>query len=98
MECLQACRLGEVGVVGVWLKAFAGVRGIFGREIGGEIVEPSIMGVSNGSDGLKQALSSFWRGRSTFHKAEAKYSLEESLSVPLMLTWETTYYLAQKIA
>jgi hypothetical protein len=54
VECLQACGVGEVGIVGVGFECNVGVCGVLGREVRCELVEAAVVRVAEEGDAFEE--------------------------------------------
>lgn len=54
VEGLQACRVGEVGVVRVGLEGEVGVRRVVRGQVGGEVVEAAVVRFADEGDALEE--------------------------------------------
>lgn len=60
VERLQACRVGEVGVVRVGLEGDVGVRRVLRGQVGGEVVEAAVVRFADEGDALEEGFC--WGG------------------------------------
>jgi hypothetical protein len=54
VECLQACGVGEVGIVGVGFECNVGVCGVLGREVRCELIEAAVVRVAEEGDAFEE--------------------------------------------
>jgi hypothetical protein len=97
VERLQACRVGEVGVVGVGLERDVGVCCVCAGQVGGEVVEAAVVRFADERDAAEELFSGLGGVVGCFvDVAEAEFALSVSVAVWawLMRVW-TTYNVLQ---
>jgi hypothetical protein len=94
---LQACRVGEVGVVGVGLERDVGVCCVCAGQVGGEVVEAAVVRFADERDAAEELFCGLGGVVGCFvDVAEAEFALSVSVAVWawLMRVW-TTYNVLQ---